>query len=285
MKTTGFKHNLYLVMRVHAWIIGLLYVKSINIKGKENFDTKRGALLAATHPNSFLDSIVCQINLKKPIWSLARGDAFKKGFIGFILTTVKMLPIYRLSEGKHNMVKNEATFEDCKELFKLKENVIIFSEGLCKNQTKLLPLKKGTARLAIDSWKRDINVQVIPTSITYNDFKSWGRIVNINYNKAIEASDFDLSTDDATLVNVFNEKLKQGIEEQLSYDFKDNGFFKNPVYYIGWLINFPLYLLIGWLVKKKFGKTIFYDSIMYFALYLLVPIYVPILLISLFSIF
>lgn len=279
MKINKSQHNTYLVMRAHAWLVSQLYVKSITISGKEYFRKDRGSLAAATHPNSFLDSILCQVNMSKPLWSLARGDAFKKGIVGWILSAVKMLPIYRLSEGKQYMAKNDQTFDNCKALFEIKESVIIFSEGICRNQTKLLPLKKGTARLAIDSWKRGIDLDVIPTAITYNNFKSWGKVVNINYDKPIVASDFDLQQEDSLLVKEFNEKLKTRIENNLSYEFKDNGFLKNPIYYLGWLVNFPLYFLIQFVAKKKFAKTVFFDSVAYFGVYVLLPIYWLILLI------
>lgn len=271
-------------MRAHAMLTGHFFIKSITINGLHHLSKNKPSLIASTHPNSFLDSVVLQTNQPKPIWSLARGDAFKKKFVAEFLDTVKMIPIFRLSEGKENLSKNNFTFDKCKALFKEKEAVIIFSEGICKNQTSLLPLKKGTARLTFEAWNEGVDVPVLPMAITYDSFKKWGKVINLNIGNPILQSEFDLEKLPAQLINEFNEKLKTGIENELSYNFKDRGFFARPLYYLGWVLNFPLYFFIQWIVGKKFGRTIFYDSIAYFALYFLLPFYWLILGFTIYSI-
>ena len=59
-------------------------------------------LLACNHPNSFLDAVILDILFEQPVWSLARGDAFSGKTINKILTAVKILPVYRTSEGVEN---------------------------------------------------------------------------------------------------------------------------------------------------------------------------------------
>jgi 1-acyl-sn-glycerol-3-phosphate acyltransferase len=93
---------------------------------------------------------------------LARGDAFKNKFISRVLTKLKMFPVYRVSEGVENLNSNYETFESCKNLFRKNGIVLIFSEGKCINEWHLRPLKKGTARLAINSWEENIPLQVLP---------------------------------------------------------------------------------------------------------------------------
>ncbi|SOE21474.1 Acyltransferase [Spirosomataceae bacterium TFI 002] len=271
-------------MRAHASLIGFFYIKSFSLKGKEHLPKNAPALIASTHPNSFLDSVVLQIKQPIPVWSLARGDAFKKKMVAEFLDTVKMIPIFRLSEGKENLSKNNFTFDKCKELFRKNQYVIIFSEGICKNPKELLPLKKGTARLALEAWEEGINVPVVPMGITYDTFKKWGKVINLHIGSPILQSDIDTTQSHAIQVKEFNDKLAPAIEKNLLYDFKPTGFLKNPLYYLGWVINFPLYFFIQWIVGKKFGRTIFYDSIAYFALYFLLPFYWLILGLIIYSI-
>ncbi|MGC4013216.1 MAG: 1-acyl-sn-glycerol-3-phosphate acyltransferase [Luteolibacter sp.] len=113
-------------------------------------------LIASNHPNSFLDAIVFDILFDQPIWSLARGDVFKTPFYSRLLTALKILPVYRYSEGPQNLQENYKTFAACYRIFEQKGLVQIFSEGKCINEWHLRPLRKGTARLAFSAWEKGI---------------------------------------------------------------------------------------------------------------------------------
>ena len=80
---------------------------------------KQGPLLiAANHPNSFLDAIILTSLFKNPVYSLARGDAFAGKIITKILTSLNMLPVYRVSEGVENLEHNYTTFKACQDIFR-----------------------------------------------------------------------------------------------------------------------------------------------------------------------
>ena len=96
-----------------------------------------------------------------------------------------MLPVYRVSEGTENLGINYETFDACKSIFKKNGIVQIFSEGLCINEWRLRPLKKGTARLALSSWEDGIPLKVIPVGINYSSFRRFGKNVFINFGNTI----------------------------------------------------------------------------------------------------
>ena len=72
---------------------------------KKWLNEKGPLLIAANHPNSFLDAIIVSTLFKRPVYSLARGDAFAGKFFTTILTSLNMLPVYRISEGPENLEK------------------------------------------------------------------------------------------------------------------------------------------------------------------------------------
>jgi 1-acyl-sn-glycerol-3-phosphate acyltransferase len=139
---------LYTIIKIPAKWALYLYCRSIKINYKEFLNAEGPLLIAANHPNSFLDAIILASLFKKPIYSLARGDAFVNKTIATILHSLKMLPVYRISEGVENLESNYQTFEACISIFKKNGIVLIFSEGKCINEWHLRALKKGTARLA-----------------------------------------------------------------------------------------------------------------------------------------
>src|SRR5690606_20270990 len=122
-----------------------------------------------------------------PIWSLARGDVFKKKWAQKILHALKILPVYRVSEGVENLSSNYDTFNACIELFKQNGLVLIFSEGKCINEWHLRPLKKGTARLAMSCWKQQIPLRVLPVGINYSSFREYGKNISLYFRTPIKS--------------------------------------------------------------------------------------------------
>src|SRR6266478_9269485 len=96
----------------------LIFCRRIIINKPEFLKKKGPLLLACNHPNSFLDAAILADLFEQPVHSLTRGDVFKKPFYDKILTSLKMLPIYRTSEGTENLGINYQTFDACKNIFK-----------------------------------------------------------------------------------------------------------------------------------------------------------------------
>ncbi|MEJ7627672.1 MAG: 1-acyl-sn-glycerol-3-phosphate acyltransferase, partial [Ferruginibacter sp.] len=157
----------YQLLKIPAKIAFLLYCRSVKINNKIFLSEKGPLLIACNHPNSFLDAVIIATLFKRPVYSLTRGDVYSNPFFSSILTSLKMLPVYRTSEGTENLSRNYTTFEHCKNIFKENGVVLIFSEGLCVNEWHLRPLKKGTARLALSSWEEGIDLKILPAGINY----------------------------------------------------------------------------------------------------------------------
>ena len=250
-------------MRLNALLAYLFFSKRVDAVGTEYVPRDKPVIFASTHSNSLIDAIIIYLLFIKNVYSLARGDAFNNPIVAIILKTIHMLPVWRMSEGRKNMAKNGKTFDECNEIFKRNKNVLIFPEGLCTNQTTLLPLKKrGTAAMAYKAWNDGIDLQIVPVVITYDSFKRFGKRANVQFDSPITKEGYDLKNE-VTFSKKFTDDLTDKMEPLFNYEFKPVGFLRNAMFLFGWLINWPLYLLIDFIVKKKFAKTIFFDSIWY----------------------
>ncbi|MBL4709996.1 MAG: 1-acyl-sn-glycerol-3-phosphate acyltransferase, partial [Flavobacteriales bacterium] len=105
-------------------------------------------MIAATHPNSFLDAIIIASIIDRPLHFLARSDVFEAKWADFILRKLNLIPIYRLQEGQENLSKNDITFKECYTILEKDGAILIFVEGVSLIDMKLRPLKKGLARIA-----------------------------------------------------------------------------------------------------------------------------------------
>ena len=245
-------------------------------------------IIASNHPNSFFDAIVIAVKYPKPIHFLARGDAFNKPLVANFLNALQLIPIYRLSEGKSNLIKNEDTFKRCISLFKENKTILIFSEGLCINEWKLRSLKKGTARLALLALNDGVdNLQIQPTNLNYSSFSKNPKKVLINFNPEFNASVLTLEQDNF-FYTTFNSKLKEGILDHLQVAKKEEDvaalFYEKKSHaqkvaltipaLLGYILNAPIYHFFKKIAQKKTKNTVFYDSVLFGLLLICYPIIV-----------
>ena len=76
---------LYSFVKIIARLALPIYCRDIAINRKELLKHDGPLLLAVNHPNSFLDAIILCTLFDKPLYALARGDAFKNKFFAKIL--------------------------------------------------------------------------------------------------------------------------------------------------------------------------------------------------------
>ena len=282
----------YHLLKIYVRAAIHLFCHSIYIDKKELLSIEGPLLIASNHPNSFLDAIIFDIVFDIPITSLARGDAFRNKKVFRVLRSLKMLPIYRIREGAENLNTNYETFDTCIDLFKQREAVLIFSEGLCVNEWHLRPLKKGTARLAFKAWSEGIPLKVLPAGINYSSFKKYGKAVHILFGDVITAEEADLQQSDGLNYALFNKTLKSRLQP-LVYEINsgDTKTLKKkfgltstlrkvllaPLALAGAILNAPVYGSVKYAGKVVFGKTDHYNAVVFGLLLLSYPIYLAIL--------
>ena len=281
---------LYQILKLPAAIALWFYCKKVRINKKEFLNLKGPLILAANHPNSFLDAIILCTLFKQPIYSLARGDVFHKYKMAApFLRSLNIYPVYRTREGVEYLDLNYATFEACQEIFKKNGIVLIFSEGLCENEWHLRPLKKGTARLVMNAWNENIPLKILPVGLNYSSFKYFGKHLILNLGNLLTRDNTDIDGSDGKRLLNFNNKLNAELQ-QLVYEINEHDMekikttFALPVQPIkqtllllpgllGYIICAPVYFLLKNFANKKFAHSGHYDSFMVAPLFFLFPIY------------
>jgi len=286
---------LYQFLKILSRLAMLIWCRRIIINKPKLLKENGPLLLACNHPNSFLDSVIFDTIFQQNVWNLARGDSFKNKLIRRIFSALKILPVYRTSEGVEYVSENYKTFEACISIFNKKGVVAIFSEGKCINEWHLRPLKKGTARLAIKAWEENIPLKVLPVGINYSSFTRFGKNVFLNFGDIITVDDVDLKLGEGLRHQSFNDKLRAQLEKlvfeipktdrqlqaahrvlRTKLEIKPSLLKKILLAIpaaIGYLIHVPLYLPTKYFVWKRTFKNDHYDSVMIAILLFLYPIY------------
>lgn len=267
-----------------------IFCRRIIINKPRLLKKKGPLLLACNHPNSFLDATILAAHFKHDIYSLARGDVFERPFYSKVLRTLRMLPIYRETEGVENLGVNYHTFDECKKVFRENGIVLIFSEARCLNEWRLRPLKKGTARLAFSSWEEKIPLQVLPVGINYSSFRRFSKNVFINFGDVITINDFDLNHGDGRRYQSFTNKLQAQLQPLVFEIDKSDTHKQKQILekkpsvlakiilsipaVIGWLLHAPLYLPVKEFTRKKTWNNDHYDAVLVALLLFIYPFYV-----------
>lgn len=215
---------LYSIVKCLVRLGLLVFFRAIIFDNKKLLQQSGPLLLACNHPNSFLDALIIGSHFKKPVHFLARGDAFKNPLAKKILTALKVIPIYRLSEGKDHLALNDTTFERCTDILKNKGIVLIFSEGLCLNQWKLRQLKKGTARIALNAWKQPAiaNVfSILPVSLNYSSFNRFRKNVVIGFGKLITRDEIPVQKPEGEQIVEINKHIFSHLHSKLLIEEDD----------------------------------------------------------------
>lgn len=286
----------YRLLKLYARFAIQLYCRKIIINQPEILKSNGPLLIAANHPNSFLDGIILTTLFKNGVYSLARGDAFKNKRYNAFLRSIFLLPVYRTSEGAENLTHNYATFAACQEVFKRGGIVLIFSEGRCINEWHLRPLKKGTARLALSCWQQGIPVTVLPLGFNYSPFRVFGKNVHLNFGKPLEQTVIVAEETEGKQLLRFNEQLEKELG-QLVYEIpstdvkkaKEKLYVPQPLLkkillfipaFFGAVLHAPLYAAAKGVTNVYFDND-HWDSVFNSLLVLAYPLYLIFLLILL----
>lgn len=204
--------NTGITIRLGFWF----FYRKVHIIGLQNIPLDKPVLLVANHPNSFMDALVIAANIPRPTNFMARGDAMKNSILAKIFRAYNIVPVYRISEGKENIDKNIESFDLAIKAIEQNECLLLFGEGLCKNNWDLRPFKKAAARIAYQSWSSHTvaqNLQVVPVGLTYEHFSGGGKSVIVNFGEPITRNHFDEDMALNDLVKQLNttisDKLKQ----------------------------------------------------------------------------
>ncbi len=218
------KRIIHPIIKVMMRTTASLYFEKVHVKGLQHIPQNEPVVLACNHPNSFLDALIITYYYRRPIYYIARGDAFKKPFGAKVLSFLNNVPIFRREEGV-DMAKNEETFSYCIDVFREGDTVLLFSEGLCENEWHLRPLRKGTARLVYDAWNNPEignKLKVIPVATNYSQWHGTGNISFIELMEPIEKSSFTGITEQGLFLRKFNTTLHTRLAEKVVSVHKTN---------------------------------------------------------------
>ncbi len=182
------------IIKYYMCFVIATYFRRSQIKNAKYIRVKGPVIIAMNHPNAFMDPISFTVNVFPPrVYYLARGDAFKKGIVTVLLESLGIIPIFRIQDGgKEGLKKNDETYERVNALLKRNAKIIVFAEGLCIQERRLRPLKKGVPRMVFGAVEAEDlkDLTIVPVGVNYSDPDQFRSDVFFNIGKPLKVSDY-----------------------------------------------------------------------------------------------
>lgn len=147
-----------------------IFFKSMESSGLEKVPRRGPVLFAANHPNMLLDPLLVGFFYPGRVNFLAKSTLFDVPVLGTLLSSLGVLPVYRASDAKAEMGRNEDSFRACRQAFERGEAVGIFPEGTSHAEPHLMRLKTGAARIAFESEQpldHRLGLKIVPVGLNY----------------------------------------------------------------------------------------------------------------------
>ena len=186
--------RLWHLLAVYIFFLHRLYYRYIVVAGKENIPRKGPLILAPNHQNALMDPLAVLFAGGMQTVFLARADIFKKPLLKKIFYWLKILPVYRIRDGKENLQHNEQSFDVAIEVLEQGQSVGLFPEAAHSNRRALLPLKKGVPRIAFMAEEKNdfrLGLRIVPVGIYYSQYFHMGGVLHVRFGEAIDVGSFE----------------------------------------------------------------------------------------------
>jgi len=183
----------YEMLRMYVRFAFWLTHQRIIVTGRQWIPKGKPIIFAANHQNALMDplALACT-NPYQSVW-LARADIFKSKTASSILKYLKLLPVYRIRDGKENLSNNEHIFEQVIHLLENRKTIALFPEAAHSGKRKMLPHKKAVPRIALEAEEKNdfrLDIRIVPVGIYYSHYWHFNRALIVQYGKPIEVEKY-----------------------------------------------------------------------------------------------
>ena len=196
-----------------TFLLGLYF--DLHIEGRENIPEGEGVVIASNH-RGYADPVFNTMPMKKRVRYMAKEELFKNPLFARFITSLGAFPVRR---GAGDM----ALLNDCAEMVKSGQNLVIYPEGTRSKTGKLGRLKTGVVIIASKA-----NADILPMGINYEGEKLRFRTkVTLRVGKVIPASEVHAEVGDRKSINAAKQRilsaLKEVVDEPVDTEIPKNG--------------------------------------------------------------
>ena len=179
----------YRFLKHVAWLITAVFYRRVDVTGASRLPSGTPAIIASNHSNGLADPIVIVGRLGILPRFLAANTLWKYAPARLLFKLTGVVPIHRRSDGDDG--DNREAFAASTSVLAVGEQIAIFPEGHVHREPRVVPLKTGAARLALNAAAEGVeHVSIVPVGIVYADKGRFRSQAAIHVGKPIEMDEW-----------------------------------------------------------------------------------------------
>lgn len=211
---------LYAILKIIFKISLRIFFRKIEVRNPHLIPATGPLLIAANHPNTFMDPIAIAAIMRQEVYFIAKSTIFKSPLHKWLLGKMNLVPVFRREDGEGTVHRNDHTFRKCFELLQQGGTLLIFPEGNSYHERRLRLIKTGTARIALGTEALaggKAGVRIVPVGLNYSDPTRFRSSLFINVGEPIVVSDYagQYAQDPFKAAQSLTDTLRQRLEEVL----------------------------------------------------------------------
>ncbi len=135
----------------------------------ERVPTDRPVMILPNHQSALMDPLLYAAFAKGKPYFLTRSDVFQNPVLKWIFEGLRMMPVYRLRDGRETLGRNQEVFERCAALFSQGEQLLLFPEANHSLRRRVRPLSKGFTRILSQGYTQhpELDIAIVPAGMNY----------------------------------------------------------------------------------------------------------------------
>jgi 1-acyl-sn-glycerol-3-phosphate acyltransferase len=180
------------LLKTLAWIVTKVFLRRVDVTGADRLVEGQPTIIAANHSNGLADPVVFVGRIPGFPRFLAAAYLWKIPPARFLFWLAEVLPVHRRRDGSNTM-SNEESFASCHAALAEGAHLMIFPEGEVHRETTMLPLKTGTARIALSAAAAEsgtCGITIVPVGFVYDDKGRFRSQAAIHIGRPIRVDDW-----------------------------------------------------------------------------------------------
>ena len=204
-----------------------LYYGKIQVSGLEKVPKDKPVLFLPNHQSALMDVLLLAVDCGRKPYFLTRSDVFKKTWLRRFFAYLRMIPIYRIRDGREALKNNDAVFARCAEILERNQAILMFPEANHNIKRRVRPLSKGFTRILFGALDKtpDLDIQLVPVGLNYRRNMGFPDQVAVLFGSAIPVLPLydksNIHTSINTIKELVAERLKgltTHIDDEATYD-------------------------------------------------------------------
>ena len=169
------------------------YFREVRFEGLDRIPRERPVMFLPNHQNALLDALLLAAFIPgmRPYF-LTRSDVFRGPLLRRVFEGFRMMPVYRLRDGRETLGRNQAIFERSASLLHRGEPLLLFPEANHNLKRQVRPLSKGFTRIVFKvlSEYPQTDLQLVPVGINYQCAAGFPDRVAYYFGRTVAAAPF-----------------------------------------------------------------------------------------------